>query len=320
MAAPVFRASFRAMASVHEIQIAGADAHAAQRAADAAIADVLRIEHKYSRYRDDSLTTRINREAGGNAVPIDAETTALLRYADECHRLSEGRFDLTSGVLRQAWNFRADPPRLPDPRELDRIRTLIDWPAVTWDDHAIRLPRAGMEIDFGGIGKEYAADRAATILQDHGMRHGLVNLGGDVRALGSQDDGTPWRVGIRHPRQDHVAMAGMDLTDGALATSGDYERFFEIDGRRYCHILDATTGMPVTYWQSVSVVAPLCVMAGSCSTIAMLLQADAPAFLDAQGVQWLGVRADGKTIRGSDALFKVHHRIPGNAARILRKK
>jgi thiamine biosynthesis lipoprotein len=285
------------MASVHEIQIAGADAQAAQRAADAAIADVLRIEQKYSRYRDDSLTTRINRGAGGKPVPIDAETAALLRYADECHRLSQGRFDLTSGVLRQAWRFRAESPRLPDPHELDRVRALIDWPAVAWDEHSIRLPRVGMEIDFGGIGKEYAADRVATILQEHGIRHGLVNLGGDVRALGTQDDGSPWRVGIRHPRQDHAAIAGIDLADGALATSGDYERFFELDGRRYCHILDAMTGMPVTHWQSVSVVAPLCVMAGSCSTIAMLLQADAPAFLDAQGVQWLAVRADGTVVR-----------------------
>jgi FAD:protein FMN transferase len=297
MVASHFRTSFRAMASVHEIQIAGVDTQAAQRAADAAIADVLRIEHKYSRYRDDSLTTRINRDAGGKAVPIDAETAALLGYADACHRLSQGRFDLTSGVLRQVWNFRAEPPRLPAPRDRDRIRPLIDWPAVVWDEHSIRLPRAGMEIDFGGIGKEYAADRAATILQEHGVRHALVNLGGDVRALGTQEEGAPWRVGIRHPRQDHAAIASIDLADGALATSGDYERYFEIDGRRYCHILDATTGMPVTFWQSVSVVAPLCVMAGSCSTIAMLLQADAPAFLDAQGVQWLGVRADGTVFR-----------------------
>ncbi len=297
MVAPLFRASFQAMASVHEIQVAGADAQSAQCAADAAIADVLRIEHKYSRYRDDSVTSNINREAGGSAVPIDAETVALLRYADTCHRLSRGRFDITSGVLRQAWNFRAETPRLPDPRELERVRALIDWPAVAWDGHTIRLPRVGMEIDFGGIGKEYAADRACTILQEHGIRHGLVNLGGDVRALGAQEDGAPWRVGIRHPRQEHAAIAGIELADGALATSGDYERYFEIDGRRYCHILDATTGVPVTYWQSVSVVAPLCVVAGSCATIAMLLQADAAAFLDAQGVQWLGVRADGTVER-----------------------
>jgi len=154
-----------------------------------------------------------------------------------------------------------------------------------------------MQIDFGGIGKEYAADRVATICLEHGMRHGLVNLGGDIRAIGPQADGTPWRVGIRHPRVQDAAVAGFDLAAGALATSGDYERYFEIAGQRYCHILNPKTGMPVRYWQSVSVVSPLCVVAGSCATIAMLLEADAPAFLESQGVQWLGIEADGSLRR-----------------------
>lgn len=289
-----FRVTFRAMASEHEIQLAGVNDATARHAANAAIADVQRIEQKYTRYRDDSLTSRINHAAGGQAVDIDAETTALLRYADTCHRLSHGKFDITSGVLRQVWNFRSDPPVLPDQRAIDGVLPLIDWPAVEWTPTTIRLPRAGMQIDFGGIGKEYAADRAATILQDQGIQHGLVNLGGDVRAFGAQDDGAPWRIGIRHPRRDGGAITGVDLVDGALATSGDYERFIEVDGVRYCHILDATTGMPVQYWQSISVMAPLCVMAGSCATIAMLLQQDAPAFLVEQGVWWHGVRADGR--------------------------
>ena len=291
-----FRATFRAMASEHKIELAGADDAAAQRAADAAITDVQRIEQKYTRYRDDSLTSRINQAACGAAVPIDAETAALLRYADACHRLSHGKFDITSGVLRQAWNFRSDPPIRPAQQAIDRVLPLINWSEVEWDDGSIRLPRIGMEIDFGGIGKEYAADRVATILQEQGMRHGLVNLGGDVRAFGAQADGTPWRVGIRHPRRDGAAIAGVELADGALATSGDYERFIEIDGVRFCHILDATTGMPVRHWQSISVMAPLCVMAGSCSTIAMLLQDEAPAFLAEQATWWHGVRSDGRVV------------------------
>lgn len=290
------RVTFRAMAAEHEIQLAGATMGDMQRAATAASADVQRIEQKYTRYRDDSLTSRINRAAGGAPVPIDAETAALLRYADTCHQMSHGKFDITSGVLRQAWNFRSNPPARPDQRDIDRMLPLIDWPAVEWDDATIRLPRVGMEIDFGGIGKEYAADRAATILQEHGIRHGLVNLGGDVRAIGPQADGTPWRVGIRHPRLEGAAIAGIELLDGALATSGDYERFIEIDGVRHCHILDATTGMPVAHWQSISVVAPLCVMAGSCATIAMLLQDEAPAFLAEQAMWWHGVLADGQVL------------------------
>ena len=286
------------MASEHDIQLAGADEQVARRAAGDAIADVARIEAKYSRYRDDSVISRINAAAGKAPVAIDDETRALLNYADRCHAQSGGLFDMTSGVLRRAWNFRREPPAVPSSTDLAPLLELIAWRDVEWDDRSVRLPRAGMELDFGGIGKEYAADRAATILQGHGLRHGLVNLGGDVRAIGPQPDGSPWRVGIRHPRVAGVAVAGFDLTEGALATSGDYERYFDLDGKRYCHILDPRTGMPVTYWQSVSVAAPLCVVAGSCATIAMLRGEGAPSFLDAQGVAWLGVAADGTIYPG----------------------
>ena len=127
------------------------------------------------------------------------------------------------------------------------------------------------------------------------MTAALVDLGGDVRALGTQEGGAPWRVGIRHPRGalPDAAIAAIDVADAAVATSGDYERFIEVDGRRYCHIVDPRTGWPVTHWQSVSVVAPLAIVAGSASTIAMLLGAGAPEFLDAQGLRWLGIAADG---------------------------
>jgi thiamine biosynthesis lipoprotein ApbE len=120
----------------------------------------------------------INRAAGGAPVAIDAETAALMRYADACHAASRGRFDITSGVLRRAWDFKRAPPRVPDAREVDALRALVDWPSVAWDERTIRLPRAGMEIDLGGIGKEYAADRVATIAIDAGIAHGYVNLGG----------------------------------------------------------------------------------------------------------------------------------------------
>jgi thiamine biosynthesis lipoprotein len=281
------------MAGEHAIELAGADADAARRAAEHAIADVLRIEAKYSRYRDDSVTSRINAAAGGSPVAIDRETHALLGYADQCHVQSDGLFDITSGVLRRAWNFRRDPPRVPSPAELAALLPLVAWADVEWDERSVRLRRAGMEIDFGGIGKEYAADRAATILLDHGLRHGFVDLGGDIRAIGPQPDGTPWRAGVRHPRVAGAAVAAFDLSEGALATSGDYERYFDVDGKRYCHILDPRTGMPVRHWQSISVAAPLCVVAGSCATIAMLRGEGAASFLDAQGVAWLGVAADG---------------------------
>jgi thiamine biosynthesis lipoprotein len=289
----LFRTVFRAMASEHELLLWCDDEARATHAAEAAIADVARIEAKYSRYRDDSVTSQINRAAGGEAVGIDAETSSLLSYADQCHRLSNGLFDLTSGVLRRAWDFRRVPPRIPDAAALAAATALIGWDRVEWDRRSVRLPIAGMEIDFGGIGKEYAADRAATVCLEHGVAHGLVNLGGDVRAVGPQPDGAPWRVGIRHPRRDGAAIATVLLESGAVATSGDYERFFEVAGRRYCHILDPRTGRSVSHWQSVSVVAPLCVVAGSCATIAMLMERDGEAFLRAQGFRYVAVDAGG---------------------------
>jgi thiamine biosynthesis lipoprotein len=295
---PLLRTTFRAMAAENEIQLWSPDKAPAQRAADAAVADVRRIEAKYSRYLADSVTTRINQAAGGAPVAIDTETAALLRYADHCFALSGGLFDVTSGVLRRVWDFRRQPPQLPDGDALAATRALVDWSAVEWDGHSVRLPRNGMEIDFGGIGKEYAADRAATICLEHGIRSGLVNLAGDVRVLGPQADGAPWRIGIVHPRRPGVTIAGIDLATGAVATSGDYERFFEVGGRRYCHILNPRTGMPVEHWQSVSVIAPLCVVAGSCATIAMLKERGGREFLDTQQVGWLGVAPDG-TLHGT---------------------
>ena len=287
------RTTFRAMASAHELALWHADAAHARRIAEAVVADVRRIEAKYSRYRDDSVVSVINRNAGGARVPIDAETAALLRYAAAVHALSAGRFDVTSGVLRRVWDWKRSPPVLPDAAALAAAVALIGWDRVEFDDRTVRLPRPGMEIDFGGIGKEYAADRAATICLDAGVVHGLVNLGGDVRIVGPRPDGSRWRIGIRHPRRESEAIAAVELASGAVATSGDYERYFEIDGQRYSHLLDPVTGWPVTRWQSITVVAPLCIVAGSHATTAMLLGSTAARWLDDAGLPWLGVAAGG---------------------------
>jgi thiamine biosynthesis lipoprotein len=287
------------MAATHELVLWTGERARADSVARVAIADVLRIEAKFSRYRDNSVTTTINRAAGEAPVSIDAETVALLRYADRCHQLSNGAFDISSGVLRRAWDFRRRPPRVPASEEIEAALALVGWNRVEWNDAQVRLPERGMELDFGGIGKEYAADRAATICADQGVRGGLANLGGDVRVIGPQPDGTPWRVGIRHPRIHDAVIGTVELRDGAVATSGDYERYFDIGSRRYCHVLDARTGWPVAYWQSATVVAPLAILAGSYATIAMLLGADAPRFLAQQRATHLLVRADGTIVDSS---------------------
>jgi thiamine biosynthesis lipoprotein len=280
------------MASQCEIVVAGDDA-AARLAAHDAMGEVQRIEAKYSRYRPDSVISRINASAGsGRACPIDGETAGLLAFADELHRQSGGLFDLTSGALRRAWDFRSGRP--PTPRAVRALLPLVGWRRVAWDERQVLLPEAGMELDFGGIGKEYAADRAQSLLAHAGVRSGFVNLGGDLRVLGPRSDGRPWRFGIQHPRQPGAVCAQVDLRDGALATSGDYERFFITpDGRRCCHLLDPRTGEPVTHFQSVSVAAPVCAAAGALATIAMLKGAGGVAFLRRQGVAFLVVGAEG---------------------------
>jgi thiamine biosynthesis lipoprotein len=285
---------FSAMASQCEVLVHAPDADSARRWSDAAIAEVRRIETKYSRYRDDSVTTAINRAAGGAAVRLDDETAALIDFGAELHAQSDGLFDLTSGVLRQAWDFKR--ARLPDPANLERLLALVGWPQVEWESPQLRLPQAGMEIDFGGIGKEYAADRAATAMAAAGAVHAVVNLGGDVRVVGSRPDGSAWRVAVQDPRaRPGVTIAHMEVTQGAMATSGDYERYFELDGRRYCHLLDPRSGWPVAHWRSVSVVAPLCIAAGACATIAMLKPVDeALAFLQSQDARYLAIDAAGK--------------------------
>jgi thiamine biosynthesis lipoprotein len=285
---------FSAMASRCEVRLHAPDATTAHAWADAAIAEVRRIEAKYSRYRDDSVTTRINRSAGADAVPVDAETASLIDFGAALHMQSGGRFDLTSGVLRRAWDFKTQ--RLPSQQQIDAVLPLIGWSKVEWRDGLVRLPRAGMEIDFGGIGKEYAADRAGVLLLEQGAAHGLVNLGGDVRVIGGARDGTPWRIAVQDPRgRPGSTLARLDVASGAMATSGDYERYIVVDGRRYCHVMDPRTGWPVDHWQSVSVVAPLAVAAGACATIAMLHPVDeALAFLAAQEVRFLAIDARGQ--------------------------
>ena len=287
------RIAFHAMAAENEIQVHG-DEEAARRAAREAIAEVARIEAKYSRYRPGSVVSRINAGAG-SAFEIDAETRGLLAYADACFVQSGGLFDATSGVLRRAWRF--DEPRVPDDAQIAPLLRLVGWARVDLDGMRVRLPERGMELDFGGFGKEYAVDRAAAVLREAGVDSALVNLAGDLMVLGPQPDGSAWRVGIRHPRREGALIATLPVASGALATSGDYERFIEVDGVRHCHVLDPRTGRPARGFQSVTVHAASCLVAGSASTIAMLKGRDAGlAWLRSLGLPHFCVLGDGSVL------------------------
>ncbi|MBW2271821.1 MAG: FAD:protein FMN transferase [Deltaproteobacteria bacterium] len=272
------------MGSPCVLHLYAAEAGAAGEVARAATGEVRRLEHKYSRYRDDSITAAINASAGREAGGVvDEETASLLDYAHTAWAQSDGLFDISAGVLRRAWDFKSG--RLPAPREVEAARSLVGWERVRWERPRLALPVAGMELDFGGFVKEYAADRVAELCRQRGLRHGLVDLGGDLAVVGPHPDGSPWITGVRDPRQPQHALATLRLSSGGLASSGDYERCMWVDGQRYGHILNPRTGWPVRGLASVSVAASHCLVAGSASTIAMLKEGrEALGWLDALGL------------------------------------
>ena len=281
------------MGSPCELRLYAPTGQAAEAAVAAARGELERLERKYSRFLDDSLATRINRSAGDPAgLELDDETAALLDYADVAHAQSDGLFDPTSGILRRVWRF--DSGRLPEPDAVEALLPLIGWKKLRWERPRLVLPVAGMELDWGGFVKEYAADRVAELCRSRGLRHGLVDLGGDLAVTGPHPDGAPWRVGIRDPRRPERAVASISLVGGAIASSGDYERFMIVDGRRYAHLLDPRSGWPVEGLASASVTASHCLVAGTASTVALLRGSGGPAWLESLGLPHLVVDASGR--------------------------
>ncbi len=286
------RFPFQAMGSPCEIQLFAANVETARRGAEAAIADIVRLEARYSRYRDDSLLSDINRVAAqGGSIAVDEETASLLNYAATCYTESAGLFDITSGILRRAWRF--EQGHIPDPDHIAALLARIGWHRLRWQPPLLSFPEAGLELDFGGVVKEYAVDRAATLCHAAGLHHGVVNLGGDIKIIGPRADGQPWRIGIKHPRAPTALLETLELHGGALATSGDYERCIVVQGRRYGHILNPHSGWPVQHLAAVSVVAEFCVIAGSAATIAMLKEAQGPTWLASLGLRHRWVDVDG---------------------------
>jgi FAD:protein FMN transferase len=276
--------TFTAMASPCEILLPLMSEHTALRMGMIAAQEAWRIEQKYSRYRDDSVTARIH-AARGTAIEVDEETASLLDFASQCFDLSDGLFDITSGVLRRAWTFDGTD-RIPDASVIRRLLPLVGFEKIQWQSPRLVLP-AGMELDFGGIGKEYAVDRSYELLAAGDVSF-LINFGGDLRANRPPSHG-PWQVGIERPDTDREATMLLDLEYGALATSGDSRRYLLKDGIRYGHILNPLTGWPDPESpRSISVAASSCTEAGLLSTVAMLHGDGAQAYLNEQGVRyWL---------------------------------
>jgi len=282
--------NFTAMASPCKFILQGEES-ALQQACLKAQAEIQRIEQKFSRYQQSSLLQTINNNAGTKSTKIDAETAGLLNYAELCYQQSDGLFDITSGILRQAWNFKSNT--LPNKETIQKLLPLINWSSVEWDKNEIFLPKKNMEIDFGGFGKEYAADRAAEIFQSLGIQHGLVDLGGDIRIIGDKADQSGWDIGIRNPKKPDQAIKQIKLHHGAMATSGNYERFMQVNGQQYCHIMKAKTGWPVDHWASVTVLAPQCLVAGSLATLTMLAEAEGDEWIKEQEVPFFTIDIKG---------------------------
>ncbi len=295
MSAPgIHRFAFKAMGCPCALQLHAGDANEARRFAATARSEITRLERKYSRYRADSLLSTINASAGDAAgVEVDRETASLVDYAATCHEQSDGRFDVTSGILRRAWDFKTGTP--PAPGAIEALLPRVGWEKVRWDSPRIVLPVAGMELDFGGYVKEYAADRVASQLRDAGCVSGIVDLGGDLAVIGPHPNGAPWYVGIRDASQPDRPVVNVPVYAGGVATSGDYERFMIVDGVRYGHVLDARTGWPVSCdLASITVLASRCLIAGSASTIAMLHGDAASDWLDALGLPHVRQGHDGR--------------------------
>lgn len=275
----VHKHRFTAMGTPCEVQVESRDRRLAAELARMGEAEARRIEEKFTRYKPTGVVWAIN-NAGGQPVEVDEETAGLLDYAAQVHALSGGRFDVTSGVLRRAWKFDGSE-RVPEPDAVAALMPLIGWQKVQWDRPRLTLP-PGMEIDLGGICKEYAVDRAAMAITAAADCPALVNFGGDLRTTRAKAAGR-WAVAIESLDPGKASGGLLQIGEGAIATSGDAKRFLLKAGKRYSHILDPRTGWPVENPpRSITVAARTCVQAGTLSTLAMLLGPDAEAFLKAE--------------------------------------
>lgn len=276
---------FQAMASPCELLLPAEDRTQALELGSLVAQEAGRVEQKFSRYRDDSVVAWIHR-CRGREIEVDAETASLLDFARQCYELSGGLFDITSGVLRQAWTFDGSD-RVPHPAAIKQLLPSVGFDKLRWRSPHLMLP-PGMELDFGGVGKEYAVDSAFARIAERRSAPFLINLGGDLRANGPPVRGA-WRVGIERADSERKAAMLLSLERGALATSGDSHRYLLKDGVRYGHILDPRSGWPVANApRSVTVAASSCTEAGLMATLALLHGASAQEFLELQRARyWL---------------------------------
>jgi thiamine biosynthesis lipoprotein len=263
---------------------------------DAAWREMARLSDMMNHYNPDSVVSEINRQAGLRPVTVPRELMEVLVMARRVSERTGGAFDITVGTFK-GWRFNPEHPAMPPAQELAAAMPLVDYRNVVLEEknRSVLLKRPGMRIDLGGIAKLYILDAGMQVLRRHGIAHAMLNGGGDVVVTGTRD-GRPWRIGIRHPRRDGELLATVELTQGWVVTSGDYERYFIRDGRRYHHILDPRTGYPAAGPQQVTLVGEDLSNLNGFSSAIMVLGAEKGRKLLGRlaGVEALIVEPDGR--------------------------
>jgi thiamine biosynthesis lipoprotein len=266
---PLFQRTDLLMGNRFDLGIVSENSMDANAGLAEAVEEIKRIERLLTTFDERSQTNQINANAGIAPVEVDQEVFDLITRAQKIANLTQGAFDLSYGSLdKRLWNFDQEMRSLPDPMEMAKSVRLIDYQAIELDaeNHTVFLRKKGMRIGFGGIGKGYAADRAKSILVKQGFQHGVVNASGDMSAWGLNERGLPWQVAIVDPDDPQKTIAHFDLTNAAVATSGNYEKYVMIAGKKYSHTINPKTGYPIQGIKSVSVFAPVAELADALTT------------------------------------------------------
>ena len=270
----MYRETHKLMGNRFEISVVTTDeAWACERVREA-VEEIRRIERLLTTYSDTSETAAINAAAGIGPVKVSDETFQLIKRSLEISAITQGAFDITYGsVDKSLWNFDQQMKTLPDAKTAKAMVRLINYRNVILDqaNRTVFLREPGMRIGFGGIGKGYAAERAKIIMQAAGVQSGIVNAAGDLTAWGKQPNGEDWTIGIADPNAARNPFSWLSITNTAIATSGNYEKFITIDGKRYSHTIDPKTGLPVTGIKSVTILSPNAEIADAMATPVMIM-------------------------------------------------
>jgi len=291
-----------------EIIAQGKNQNQLEQAVEKGFKEIKRLEQKLSRFQNHSLVSQINLQAGKSPVPVDEEVFYLLKTAKEICQESGGAFDPTILPALELWKFNQKNPQPPSSAEIKKRLKLVGCENLILDEEkkTAYLVKPGMAIDLGGIAKGYASDRVVKVLEENRVEAGIVNVGGDLRVFGAGGKG--FAIGIRHPSKKNQIIAKIYLKDSAIATSGDYERYFIFQGERYSHILDPRSGYPARGERSVSVLAEKGILADAWATALFVLGSEKgmelvkahpeleAVFIDADGTRKISPGLKGKII------------------------